>query len=959
MNSDDFQLFFRKLNNVEPFPWQIRLAKQVIEKGWPKSIAIPTSSGKTAIIDIALYSMAVDSMKSPQERSAPVRIFFVVDRRFVVDEAYERASRIKKRLTDALKEHDGILHEVASKLVMLADMDNSPIDVIRLRGGVPLEPSFIMNPLQPTVVISTVDQVGSRLLFRGYGVSDFMRPLHAALVGVDSILILDEAHLSDAFSKTLQDVRRFMSDQWRSLKIGKPMKIVTMTATPISQSDDTFTLTETDLNNPELRERLTKSKKTRLVTTGEDNIDKENKLVDEARKMMLETQNKLLAPVIGVIVNTVQVAIDVYEQLNDKNKEEVILLTGRVRQHEKDQILNTYLPRITAERSLDANSVPLYVIATQTVEVGANISFDGMVTEASSIDSLIQRFGRLNRLGKNNMASACIVYQKSSKIHPIYGDSIRNTWKLLEKLDKEGKLDFSPEKIQRIIAGIDDLSKLITPKKERHFTLMPSHLDMLVQTSPSPTIEPEVSSLLHGDDAEQYDVHVVWRAELPDRVNNNVDGIVESVAILPPTSYETVSVPVWALKKFLSSSKEHESDFTDLEGISSMEDNKPEITGDKYALLWRGLSDSRIIRLNEISPGLTVILPTSYGGYGPFGWNYALRTDVQDVADFGAITQRGKSTLRVHSKLIPSWLENNNDAKIAIAKMKEITNNYENKDISELCIEFIDSVLSLETLKPEVRNIMISLKNQQRVEIIYNTGSDEKGIFLQSKKRIRDFMDDDDSSSYFKEVELLTHSEGVSKIAEKFASKAGLPNEMVRSISTAALLHDVGKADPRFQLILYGGNKLQMRNDGRILAKSGNRVFQEIDSLAEVRQIAKYPIGTRHECYSVAIVQKNNDLVNNNVRMDLDMLLLYHLIGSHHGRGRPFLPSINEDGTRILNYDFNGVIINFDGKHGLEKLDSGWTEHFWELVRKYGYWGLAYLEAMVRLADHYQSSRGR
>jgi len=174
---------------------------------------------KDAVIDIAIYALACGWT------AAATRIFFVVDRRLVVDEARGRAKAIREAI-----EKNADLEPIRGALRERCGSDQF-LHVSTMRGGMPLETAWAKSPIQPTVCLTTVDQLGSRLLFRGYGVSPKMAPIHAGLAGTDSLIILDEAHLSEPFRQTLTHLKSYRSQKWCAEMVGKGLQVTSMSAT--------------------------------------------------------------------------------------------------------------------------------------------------------------------------------------------------------------------------------------------------------------------------------------------------------------------------------------------------------------------------------------------------------------------------------------------------------------------------------------------------------------------------------------------------------------------------------------------------------------------------------------------------------------------------------------------------------------------------------------------------------
>jgi CRISPR-associated endonuclease/helicase Cas3 len=896
-----------------PFPWQQRLAKRVCAGDWPRAIGLPTAAGKTACIDIAIFALAC------QAKDAPRRIFFIVDRRIVVDQAKMHADHLAAALRHA---QSGILKDVADSLRQIANPDwpgmsekerkrVRPVDVYALRGGMYRETAWTRSPLQPIVLASTVDQVGSRLLFRGYGVADSMKPIHAGLVANDALILLDEAHCAKPFDQTVRAVAHYRT--WCEGD-PPPFRFVSLTATPTGDlaADQILHADKEDRKHAVLGRRINANKPARLVAAEKAKGAKASfELVKELEKHANELAKEFAC--VGIIVNRVATARELKARLGA----DAVLLTGRMRPLDRDRVFEKQLKPLLSDAK-ETQFPPKFVVGTQCLECGADFDFHALVTECACLDALRQRFGRLNRVAKRPTARAVVVIRadqtEDTSDDPVYGESLANTWKWLKSKATHDCFDFGVSAIDAAInaESAEVMASLNAPAADAPI-LFPAHLDCWVQTHPLPVPDLDPALFLHGPNRPgQPDVQVVFRDDLSDDTSQWVD----VVSLCPPSSSEAVAVPISVFKRWLAGEYDVEQG-SDVEGDAAVVEESESAT--RSALRWRGPQKSYVVSApDDVSPADTYVVPCS-------------AVDAESLGDFpfGLVDHAQEAFQHSRDK--------------AILRMRESKLSDDAETFVELLTAEIQALLTDEA--PDwLRRAINSLSNPKQREVDPHPLG---GWVVTGKRRLGQFdpthlEDSEPQESYHgRAISLVDHSTGVAHYARLFAEGCGLDSELYYQ---CGLWHDLGKLDPRFQAMLKQASPRTAV--GEPLAKSA-RVPRTKEERDQAREIHHYPSGARHELLSAAILGTNTN----------DDLAL-HLVATHHGVGRPFAEPVEENTVTKRPFEarlFDQVFKLETSEQRIANWNIDLAERFWRIVRKHGWWGAAYREAVFRLADHTQS----
>lgn len=922
---EEFGVFFAALNEGhDPFSWQEEVLDHICEHGvWPERINAPTGSGKSSVVDIHLFANALAAVGAAPR--VPRRLCVTVGRRALVDNQVDRAYKILELMEKALADESGesdILRRVDEALQSFQTRNdkqgNDPFEVGHIRGELSNRTLPVTDISACAIIAATPDMYGSRALFRGYGSTKAARPRETALLAMDTVMVLDEAHMNRQLLHTTQRIAEL---QKREADLGVPtLQVVETTATPSTEDSGSTTL-GVDIealdkpNDEKLRDRVYSHKELMLRPIDKWDGKPGNRVVvdaavDAIKKFLAHreaSEGSEKAHTIGCIVNHVRTAIAIKEALAKNKalgKDEVQLLVGRKRPYDLENLQKDH-PNLFSTRGDESVKV---VVATQTLEVGIDVDFADLVTELAPASSLAQRFGRVNRLG----------HRKDSKvvvIEPASGDSVKkdappyravdlsNAYAWLEALNGAENPSVNPAAMVK--------NPPVQSSPERLLYQRPEWPDLLEfsRTDENPYDEPDLDLWLHDSlEAETAMGGVIVRDNLPSNTSAAME--ILKTSYFAPRDEETFPANLKILKEIL--------DYQDEHGVKPRKFlyRQGEIS------LWQD-ADQGEESSQTLAPGDVLILDM---GSIPFT-NQGI-----------AVTQRELPSKKDELKAVP-FLD---DDELCVAELyvyekcadrEERFRKYLGLSPDEVA-ELLDSQAS-DGQKVIASELSTEAEGGQEVIAWYADVTDDKKS-IEGSDIAQELAPTDP-------VLLDDHQNDVAERTRQLAENLGLAPEFSEALELAAKYHDEGKRDLRFQQML-GADP-----DADALAKSGHRSVAEA---YRARSRSALPRGWRHEQLSALMVAASPEKVGEH----RDLVL--RIIGCSHGHGRF---SFAHDAGFLLKEGYLPEGTDYEAlkEQATRLFNVGYWDNLMEQTsRTYGPYATAYLEAVERAADAQISREG-
>ncbi len=826
--------------------------------------------------------------------TTPRRLVYVVNRRTVVDQTTDEVEKIRQALLD----DTGKLKEISDKLRALCALplpspDAAPLAISTLRGQYADNREWSADPTRPAVIIGTVDMIGSGLLFSRYTVGFKLRPHHAAFLGQDTLLVHDEAHLEPAFQHLLDTI---VAEQMHCNDPQK-LRVVELTATSRANvANEPFRISEEDKKDSLIDKRINAVKKLSLLPLGDG--EKEPDKISQLALGQKDTGRAIL-----VFVRSVETATKIAAELEKKaGTDKVLTLTGTMRGKERDELVTKRLFKRFLQKGkyATAEEGTVWLIATSAGEVGVNISADDLICDLSTYESMAQRFGRVNRFGECTDSTITVVHGKMDDSE--IDTARKQTLALLEQLIKLGR-SASPAALEQL-PSIERADAFSPPPKQRIATAIQFDAWALTSIRKPMAARPPVAPYLHGEAKWQPpETHVAWRNEL-DIIQGDLlhayppEDLLEDFPLKPHELLrDTTDRIVETLGNVVSKRQASQDMLPDawlLDEFGSLQ-SLPLSTCAYASKAKKGLSraeSTELSRFKSLLADATLILPASLGG----------------ISQQGLFTADAKSTA---SKVDVSKIENTRFRLRASSP--------------EIPAEYAADYRLIRAIDTRLDDEDDDLESPTRY-----------WLWLEAKNTVNG-----EKRSSLQPETLSVHTKAIVANAAAIAEKllpvtpaAGEP-DLRRCLAAAAGLHDTGKNRRQWQIGI-GNTRYDPAKPDTILAKSGGKMRRR-----NLSGNYRHEFGSINTAMACSSGKQNSDALASFSDIERDIIL--HLVAAHHGRARPHFPK-----EEILDYDF---VPDASMALAIEV-----PCRFSRLQRRFGRWGLAWLESLLRAADYAASA---
>lgn len=971
-----FDEFFAALHGQDraPYRWQRELLERLLSTGrWPQQLDVPTGGGKSTAIEIHVFANAVAQQRTEEGREdaprVPRRLSMIVARRAVVDDHLTRASTLMEALDHA---QGGILAEVRDLLVRrgyptdIRDEEKRALRVHLLRGGSAAvtgdgslgrrRDEWIHHPAAVQILCGTPDMIGSRLLHRGYGVTSRAQPRSAGLLGYDHVAVLDEAHLSRQLLDTFRRVSR-MCGRWNPATAEVPaLQVCAATAThvPADQGpggredavQERISLDWDQLEEP-LARILTHPKPVEYLGLEGWNSGTKKALADHA-SLVLEQVEALRAEssgTIGVVVNRVTTAVEIQE-LAHRSGLRTRLLVGP--------------QRVGEPRDLRLEEADL-VVATQTIEVGVDVDFAGMVTDLAPASALIQRAGRVNRRGERAQGRVIVIGPEGAgavpppEALPYEGDDLRQAREWIRGLSQD-PAGISPRALR------DRAIPATAPDRPVLSHLGDADARLLSRTSEHLFAEPDLTFWLRDSlDSDEQEVRVIGRT-LP-RLDQNLDPGLQGEVV--DAAYQLLHQLEYEDQEIYPSTPARVRAVLTRKGLDPVHQAWVQRDGE-WTLLRPGSSEGLphavaasgfplrggdLVVLDAAFPCTLGISADEAAGAHGAGAVFLPEGD-RPIGDHSQPESLGIWTF-LHQ--IPPAPADQETEETLICRAAGEADPDEDGRIAVEDLPFRDVLPEgaydvllgpvIEAAEGEPAWVTCTMRRetvQDERLALSESGQDPEPVLLED------------------------HQKDVAVRAKALGELLALPQFVQDALREAGLKHDAGKESSAFQTRLFlGGNhrgeglSAKERKDFR--DEQREKIYAKSEGLLPPPRAQADPVpkGWRHEMLSAAKFWAEQAVGNRTTLPEIagQAELTAWLIGTHHGLGR--------DGFPIGAAQLLGVLSAEERQDGVEeavRLLYGvglWEDLAALMERTFGPWGTSYLEALLRAADTTISQEGR